>query len=54
MQSAVSGLVSDESFDLIEKAVASGGAASALDLLAQKFITEKQYPQLFYSRRHSS
>jgi hypothetical protein len=42
--------VGDESFDLIEKAVASGGAASALDLLARKFIAEQQYPQLFETR----
>jgi hypothetical protein len=42
--------VSDESFDLVEKAVASGGAAAALDLLARKFVTEKQYPQLFETR----
>jgi hypothetical protein len=42
--------VSSDSFDLIERTVASGGAASALDLLARKFITEKQYPQLFETR----
>jgi hypothetical protein len=42
--------VSDEAFDLIEKAVSSGGSASALDLLARKFLTEKQYPQLFETR----
>jgi hypothetical protein len=33
-----------ETFDLIEQAVASGGPASALDLLARKFLAEKQYP----------
>jgi hypothetical protein len=42
--------VADDSFDLIERTVASGGAESALDLLARKFITEKQYPQLFETR----
>jgi hypothetical protein len=42
--------VSSDSFDLIERTVASGGAASALDLLARKFITEKHYPQLFEAR----
>jgi hypothetical protein len=42
--------VGEESFDLIEQAVASGGATSALDLLARKFLSEKQYPQLFEAR----
>jgi hypothetical protein len=42
--------VSAESFDLLETAVATGGAESALDLLARKFIAEKQYPQLFETR----
>jgi hypothetical protein len=42
--------VSNDSFDLIEQAVASGGAASALDLLARKFLAEKQYPRLFETR----
>jgi len=42
--------VGDESFDLIEQAVASGGARSALELLARKFLAEKQYPQLFETR----
>jgi hypothetical protein len=42
--------LNDESFDLIEKAMASGGAAAALDLLARKFLAEKQYPQLFETR----
>jgi hypothetical protein len=42
--------VSAESFDLVEAAIATGGAASALDLLAHKFIAEKQYPQLFETR----
>jgi hypothetical protein len=40
----------DEPFDWIEKAVAAGGAVSALDLLARKFLAEKQYPQLFETR----
>lgn len=40
----------DESFDLIEQALASGGAPSVLDLLARKFLAEKQYPQLFETR----
>ncbi len=39
-----------EPFDEIEKAVATGGARSALDLLARKFLTAKQYPQLFETR----
>jgi hypothetical protein len=42
--------LSGESFDLVEKALSSGGPASALDLLAQKFIREQQYPQLFETR----
>jgi hypothetical protein len=42
--------LSGEAFDLVEKALASGGPASALDLLAQKFIREQQYPQLFETR----
>lgn len=42
--------MSDNSFDRIEQAVASGGAASALDLIARKFLTEKQYPRLFETR----
>lgn len=41
---------SGDPFDLVEEAVASGGAASALDLLARKFLAEKQYPQLFETR----
>jgi hypothetical protein len=40
----------DKTFDLIEQAVASGGAASALDLIARKFLAEKQYPRLFETR----
>jgi len=39
-----------EPFDEIEKAVATGGARSALDLLAGKFLNEKQFPQLFETR----
>ncbi|MBV9771792.1 MAG: hypothetical protein JOZ32_19635 [Bryobacterales bacterium] len=39
-----------DDFDRVERAVASGGAASALDLLAQKFIAERQYPLLFETR----
>jgi hypothetical protein len=42
--------VDGESFDLLEKALASGGPSAALDLLAQKFISEQQYPQLFETR----
>jgi hypothetical protein len=42
--------VGDESFDLIEQAVAAGGAVAALHLLARKFLSEKQYPQLFETR----
>jgi hypothetical protein len=42
--------MSDNPFDRIEEAVASGGAASALDLLASKFLSERQYPQLFETR----
>jgi len=37
-------------FDLIEAAVDTSGAAAALDLLAEKFLAEKQYPQLFETR----
>jgi hypothetical protein len=43
-------LVSGDWFELIEQAVASGGARSALDLLVRKFLTEKQYPRLFETR----
>ncbi len=39
-----------DAFDQIEHAVACGGPAPALDLLAQKFLTEKRYPQLFEAR----
>lgn len=39
-----------DAFESIEAAVASAGAASALDLLAQKFIAGKQYPELFETR----
>jgi hypothetical protein len=46
----VSPNVRDDSFELVEATVASGGAASALDLLARKFIAEKQYPHLFETR----
>jgi hypothetical protein len=42
--------VIDESFDLVEAAITASGATSALDLLARKFIAEKQYPQLFETR----
>jgi hypothetical protein len=42
--------LSDDPFDLIEQAVRSSGAASALDLLARKFLADKQYPQLFETR----
>lgn len=42
--------MSHDSFELIEQAMASGGARSALDLLARKFLSEKQYPQLFETR----
>jgi hypothetical protein len=42
--------MSDDSFQQIEHAVASGGPASALDLLARKFLAEKQYPRLFETR----
>jgi hypothetical protein len=37
-------------FDQIEKAVATGGALSALDLLARNFLHEKQYSQFFETR----
>jgi hypothetical protein len=40
----------DDPFHLIEAAVNTGGAASALDLLARKFLAEKQYPLLFETR----
>lgn len=40
----------DDPFDLVERALASGGAVSALELLAQKFTAEKQYPRLFETR----
>jgi hypothetical protein len=42
--------LSGDPFDLIDAAVASGGALSALELLARKFIAEKQYPRLFEAR----
>ena len=40
----------DETFDLIEAAMDAGGAGTALDLLERKFLTEKQYPELFETR----
>ena len=42
--------MSADPFDLIEQAVQASGAASALDLLARKFLSEKRYPQLFEAR----
>jgi hypothetical protein len=39
-----------EPFDEIESVVATSGGRPALDLLAQKFLAEKQYPQLFEAR----
>jgi hypothetical protein len=42
--------VGEEPFDLVEQAVASNGPAAALDLLAHKFASEKQYPRLFETR----
>ena len=39
-----------DSFQWIEEAVASAGPAKALDLLAAKFLAEKQYPRLFETR----
>lgn len=41
---------SNDPYHLIEQTVASDGAASALDLLARKFLAEKQYPRLFETR----
>ena len=49
MQSVAS-VAGEEAFAQIEKALAAGGAAAALDLLARKFLTEKQYPRLFETR----
>jgi len=49
MQLVASGADGD-AFGLVEKAVAAGGGATALDLLARKFLAEKQYPQLFETR----
>lgn len=43
-------MLSDDPYQLIEQTVASNGAASALDLLARKFVTERQYPRLFETR----
>jgi len=40
----------DDPYHLIEQTVASDGAAPALDLLARKFLAEKQYPRLFEAR----
>ena len=37
-------------FDSIEAAAAAGGAAPVLELLVEKFISGKQYPQLFEAR----
>ena len=50
MQSVASVVAGDDAFVLVEKALAAGGAAAALDLLARKFLAEKQYPQLFETR----
>jgi hypothetical protein len=42
--------MSGDDFDRIENAVVSEGGGAVLDLLAQKFLAEKQYPQLFETR----
>ncbi len=42
--------MNDDSFDLIEQAVRSGGPKAGLDLLARKLADEKNYPLLFEAR----
>jgi hypothetical protein len=39
-----------DAFDLIERAVREGGAASGFDLLVQRLLEEKNYPLLFEAR----
>src|SRR5262245_809080 len=39
--------MSDRGFDQLERALESGGAAAAFDLLAKSFRAEKKYPLLF-------
>ena len=41
---------SNDPYHLIEQTVELDGAAPALDLLARKFLAEKQYPRLFETR----
>ena len=43
-------LASDDVFELVERTLHNGGAAAALDVLAQRFREEKKYPQLFEAR----
>src|SRR5579864_5705484 len=42
--------MNEESFDLIEEAVRSGGPEAGLDLLARQLSDEKNYPLLFEAR----
>ncbi len=42
--------MSDELFDRIEQEVQSNGSGAALHLLADRFLAEKKYPQLFEAR----
>jgi hypothetical protein len=47
---SVASVAGQDAFVLVENALAAGGPAAALDLLARKFLAEKQYPRLFEAR----
>lgn len=42
--------MSDDVFSLVEEALRKGGPEAGLDLLADRFLAEKRYPQLFETR----
>jgi hypothetical protein len=42
--------MSDDTFQVLEQALESGGPAAGLDLLIEQFRTEKKYPLLFEAR----
>ena len=42
--------MSDETFDLLEQAVRTGGSDAAFDFVVQRFRDAKQFPQLFEAR----
>ena len=42
--------MSEDVFQLVEEALRQEGPESALDMLAERFLAEKRYPQLFETR----